>query len=71
MIGIPEQFKKESLKNYRTDNRLTLLYKSLKGKVRIPSDDLIPKRRRCGNKHSMAFQLPSASIEAYKCSFFP
>ena len=71
MTGIPEQFKKESLKNWRTDSRLILLYKSLKGKVRIPTDELIPKTRRCGNKHSIVFQLPSASIEAYKCSFFP
>ena len=55
----------------RTDNRLILLYKGLKGKARIPTDDLIPKTRRCRNSHSKAFQLPSASIEAYKCSFFP
>ena len=31
------------------------------------TDDLIPKTRRCRNNHSMAFQLQSASIEAYKC----
>ena len=46
------------------------LYKGLKGKARIPTDDLIPKTRR-RNSHSKAFQLPSAGIEAYKCSFFP
>ena len=62
---------RESLKKRRTDNRLILLYKGLKGKARIPTDDLIPKTRRCRNSHSKAFQLPSASIEAYKCSFFP
>ena len=55
----------------RADNRLILLYKGLKGKARVPTDDLIPKTRRCRNSHSKAFQLPSASIEAYKCSFFP
>ena len=71
MIGILEQLKWESLKKRRTDNRLILLYKGLKGKARIPTDDLIPKTRRCRNSHSKAFQLPSASIEAYKCSFFP
>ena len=48
-----------------------LLYKGLKGKARIPTDDLTPKTRRCRNSHSKAFQLPSASIEAYKGSFFP
>ena len=66
-----EQLRWESLKKRRTDNRLILLYKGLKGKARIPTDDLIPKTRRCRNSHSKAFQLPSASIEAYKCSFFP
>ena len=40
-------------------------------KARIPTDDLIPKNRRCRNQHSLAFQIPSASKEAYKSSFFP
>ena len=74
MTGIRdlEQLKWESLKKRMTDNRLILLYcKGLKGKARIPKDDLIPKTRRCRNRHSKAVQLPSASIEAYKCSFFP
>ena len=70
MTGILEQLRWESLKKRRTDNRLILLYKGLKGKARIPTDDLIPKTRRCRNSHSKAFQLPSASIEAYKCSDF-
>ena len=65
MTGILEQLKWESLKKRRTDNRLILLYKGLKGKARIPTDDRIPKTRRCRNSHSKAFQLPSASIEAY------
>ena len=37
MTGILEQLKWESL---MTDNRLILLYKGLKGKARIPTDDL-------------------------------
>ena len=37
----------------------------------IPTDDLIPKNRHCRNQHSLAFQIPSASKEAYKSSFFP
>ena len=60
-----------NLKIRRKDNLLILLYKGLKGKARIPTGDLIPKTRRCRNQHSMAFQIPSASLEAYKCSFFP
>ena len=53
------------------DNRLVLLYKGLKGKARIPTDDLIPKNRRCRNQHSLVFQIPTASIDAYMKSFFP
>ena len=71
MTGILEQLKLESLKKRRKDNRLILLYKGLKGKARIPTRDLIPKTRRFRNQHSMAFQILSASVEAYKCSFFP
>ena len=63
MTGILGQLKWESLKKRRKDSRLILLYKCLKGKARIPTDDLIPKNRRCRNKHSLAFQIPSASKE--------
>ena len=45
--------------------------RGLKGKARISTDDLIPKNRRCRNQHSLAFQIHSASKEAYKSSFFP
>ena len=43
MTGILGQLKWESLKKRRKDNRLILLYKGLKGKAKIPTDDLIPK----------------------------
>ena len=69
MTGILEQFNWESLKK-RTDNQLILLYKGLKGKARIPTNDLIPKTRHCRNNHSMAYQIPSASIDVCKCSVF-
>ena len=71
MTGILGQLKWESLKKRRKDSRLILLYKGLKGKARIPTDDLIPKNRRCRNQHSLVFQIPSACKEAYKSSFFP
>ena len=45
------------------------MYRGLKGKARIPTDDLIPKNRRCRNQHSMVFQIPSASKDSYKKSF--
>ena len=72
MTGILGQLKWESLMKRRKDSRLILLlYKGLKGKARIPKDDLIPKNKRCRNQHSLAFQIPSASKEWYKSSFFP
>ena len=42
MTGILEHLKWESLKKQRRDSRLILLYKGLKGKASIPTDDLIP-----------------------------
>ena len=72
MTDILGQLKWESLKKRRIkDNRLVLLYKGLKGKARIPTDDIIPKTRRGRNPHSLAFQIPSASKDVYKYSFFP
>ena len=71
MTGILGQLKWEFLKKRRKDNRLILLYKGLKGKARIPTDDLIPKTRRGRNQHSLAFKIPSASKDVYKYSFFP
>ena len=71
MTGILEELKWETLRKRRKDNRLILLYKGQKGKARIPTDDLIPKNRRCRNQHSLVFQIPTASKDEYKKSFFP
>ena len=71
MTGILGQLKWESFKKRRKDNKLILLYKGLKGKASIPTDDLIPKTRRCRNQHSMAFQTPIANTDVYKGSLFP
>ena len=71
MTGILGQLKLESFLKRRKDNRFILLYKGLKGKARIPTDDFIPKTRRDRNQHSLAFQIPSASKDVYKYSFFP
>ena len=71
MTGILGQLKWESLKKRRKDNRLILLYKGLKSKASVPTDDLIPKTRRCRNQHSMAFETPIANTDVYKGSFFP
>ena len=58
MTDILGQLKWKSLKKKRKDNRLILLYKGLKGKARIPTNDLIPKTRRGRNQHSLAFRYP-------------
>ena len=70
IVGILGHLKWESFKKRRMDNRLILLYKGLKGKARIPIDDLIPKARCCRDQHSMAFQIPSASKDTYKITSF-
>ena len=62
MTGILGQLKWESLKKRRKDNRLILLYKGLKDKASVPTDDLFPKTRCCRNQHSMAFQTPIAEF---------
>ena len=71
MTGILGQLKWESLKKRRKDNRLLLLYKSLKGKASIPTDDLIPKTRCRRNQHSMAFQTPIANTDFIKVASSP
>ena len=71
MTGILEHLKWESLKKRRRDSRLILLYKGLKGKANIPTDDLIPLVRRCRNDHSMEYQVPIANTDIHKCSFVP
>ena len=58
MTGILGQLKWESLKKRREEKRLILLYNGLKGKARIPTDDLIPKTRRGRNQHSLALRYP-------------
>ena len=58
-------------KGGETVSRLKLLYKGLKGKASIPTNDLMPLVRRCRNDHSMAYQVPIANTDIYKCSFPP
>ena len=71
MTGILRQLKWESLKKRRKDNRLILLYKGLKGKASVPTDDLIHKTRRCRNQHPMAFQTPIANTDVIKVASSP
>ena len=70
MTGILGQLKWESLKKRRKDSRLILLYKGLKGEVSVPTDDLIPKTRRCRNQHSMTFQLSDCHFGVSPVNYF-
>ena len=71
MTGILEHLKWEFLKRRRRDSRLILLYKGLRSKASVPIDDLIPFVRRCRNHHFLAYQVPIANIDIYKCSSPP
>ena len=74
MTVILEELKCETLQKQRKDNRanrLILLYKGLKGKARIPTADLIPKKQALQKStlatlNGLGFQIPSASKDAYK-----
>ena len=48
-----------------------MLYKAQKGAASIPTNDLVPPVRQVRNHHSLAFQIPFANTDIYKCSFFP
>ena len=50
--------------------RLVLLYKELKAKSGLPTDDLILLTRSGRNHHSVAFQTPTSGTDIYK-GFFP
>ena len=58
MTGILEELKWETLQKRRKDNRLILLYKGLKGKARIPTDELIPKNRLAEINTYWSFRFP-------------
>ena len=42
----------------KKDNRLIVSYKGLKGAASIPTNDLVPRIRRCRNHHSFDFSDP-------------
>ena len=71
MIGFLRQLKWKSLKKSRKYNRIILLYKGLKVKASISTDDLISKTKHDRNQYSMTFQTLIACTDVYKGSFFP
>ena len=70
VTGILEQLKWESLKKRRRDSRIIMLYKGLKGAASIPTNGLVPPIRHVRKHRSLAFQIPFANTDIYKCSFF-
>ena len=71
MTGILEILGWESLKKWRRDSRLILLYKGSKGAASTPIDDHIPTIRHRRNHYSLTFQTPAAKTDIYKGLFFP
>ncbi|XP_071170901.1 uncharacterized protein [Mytilus edulis] len=61
-----------SLEQRRKDARLTMLFKIVNEKVAVTKEDrLIPPKRLSRNMHNRSFQIPAASNDYRKFSFFP
>ena len=70
MTGILEELKWETLQKRKKDNRLILMYKGLKGKARIPTDDPIPKKSVAEINTQWPFRFPLlVRIPIRKASF--
>ena len=71
MTGILGQLKWESLKKRRKDNRPILLYKGLKGKARIPTDELTPRLGVAGISTPWPFRYPQPVKMSISIASFP
>ena len=65
MTDILKKLKWESLQKRRKDKSIILLYKGLKGRAKIPTDDLIPKIGVVG----INLLGVSDTFSKYKCLF--
>ena len=65
MTGILGQLKWVSLKKRMKYNRLILLYKGLKGKASVPTDDLIPKSALYGGCQSFRTRSFRTQVISY------
>ena len=62
----------KSLQQRRKDARLAMMYKITNEKVAIPKEGrLIPPKLLSRNMHDKSFQIPSATSDYRKYSFFP
>ncbi|MEL7079500.1 MAG: reverse transcriptase family protein, partial [Cyanobacteria bacterium J06582_2] len=71
MTTILNSLKWKTLEKRRETNSLILFYKGLKGKARIPVDELVSRANRGRNQREMMFEVPYARTDAYKNSFVP
>ena len=71
MTSILQDLHWKPLKTRRKESRMILLYKCLKGKANIPTQDLIPKSIGSRNQHDLSFRIPYARTDSYKHSFIP
>ena len=71
MTNILNSLKWKTLEKRRETNSLMLFYKGLKGKARIPLEDLERRANRGRNQREMTFEVPYARTDAYKYSFIP
>ena len=71
MIGICGLLKWDSLKKRRNDKRFILLYRRIKDKARLFTDDLMPLNRSGRNHQTMTFQTPTVGTGSCKGNFFP
>ena len=71
MTGILEYLEWTTLQKRKKENRLILLYKGLKGKARIPTDDLILKTGVAEINTQWPFRYPLLVKPRIKIAYFP
>ena len=71
MTNIMNSLNWKTLQQRRIENRLVLLYKGLKGKAKIPINDLHGTNARGRYQRDMTFNVPYARTDIYKNSFIP
>ena len=50
---------------------MVLLYTGLRGKAKIPTNDLVKPTRKSRTHHDLIFKVPHARTDCYKFSFIP
>lgn len=71
MTNITNSLNWKTLQQRRIENKLVLLYKGLKGKAKIRTNDLQGTTARGTNQKEMTFNVPYTRTDIYKNSFIP